>query len=260
MKKAVRENIEFITDRKILQAGADTKAYQYSLLNVSIAATTSAGITNHFNFSTLKKRIKMMNAKRSSKVNLTRYAFLVPVVLVGLCVFSASKAELVKNTKVAYKSIAASVNNLIITPVQKNLVNDNKPALKKIITVIDTIKPKKVSRIIIMTDSGNSKNFNYTIKTNEAKDSTKNYIIKMVGGKGGEPDSYTVNGVKVTKEEFEKVAPKDLQTVDIMGGQFKALPGNITRIRINSKESGFEPTHPRSVTFIKRDTARVFFT
>jgi bla regulator protein BlaR1 len=63
MKKAVRENIEFITDRKILQAGTDTKAYQYSLLNVSIAATHLLGITNHFNFSTLKKRIKMMNAK-----------------------------------------------------------------------------------------------------------------------------------------------------------------------------------------------------
>ncbi len=34
MKKAVRENIEFITDRKILNNGADTKQYQYSLVNV----------------------------------------------------------------------------------------------------------------------------------------------------------------------------------------------------------------------------------
>ncbi|MGF7077884.1 M56 family metallopeptidase [Mucilaginibacter sp. UYCu711] len=256
MKKAVRENIEFLTDRKILQAGIDTKAYQYSLLNVSIAATASAGITNHFNFSTLKKRIKMMNAKRSSNANLTRYAFLVPVVLICLCVFSASKAELVKNSKVAYRSITASINKLITITTPKNLNND-KPALKKVVA-IDTIKPKKVTRIIVMTDSGVNKNFNYTIKTDERGDSTKNYIIKMVGGKGGEPDSYIVNGVKVTKEEFEKVAPKDLQTIDIVGGQFKALPGGTTRIRINGKESGFEPTQPRSVTFIKRDTARNF--
>ncbi len=54
MKKAVRENIEFITDRKILQQGANSKEYQYSLLNVSVAATASTGIINHFNFSTLK--------------------------------------------------------------------------------------------------------------------------------------------------------------------------------------------------------------
>jgi bla regulator protein BlaR1 len=257
MKKAVRENIEFLTDRKILQAGMDTKAYQYSLLNVSIAATASAGITNHFNFSTLKKRIKMMNAKRSSKVNLTRYAFLVPAVLICLCVFSASKAELVKNTKVAYKSITASVNKLITITAQKKPIN-NKPALKKVIAAIDTIKPKKVSRLVIMTDTADNKNFTYTINTSGPKDSTKNYVIKMVGGKGGEPDTYTVNGVKVTKEEFEKTAPKDLQAVGYVGGQLKALPGNITRIRINGKESGFEPTHPRSVTFIKRDTARNF--
>ncbi|MDB5145665.1 MAG: hypothetical protein JWQ66_4378, partial [Mucilaginibacter sp.] len=32
MKKAVRENIEFITDRKILQKGTDSKQYQYSLV------------------------------------------------------------------------------------------------------------------------------------------------------------------------------------------------------------------------------------
>ncbi|HEY5371941.1 MAG TPA: M56 family metallopeptidase, partial [Hanamia sp.] len=95
MKKAVRENIEFITDRKILQKGMDSKAYQYSLLNVSFSATTAAGITNNFNFSTLKKRITMMNAKRSSNVNLTRYAFLVPAVLICLFAISLSKAELV---------------------------------------------------------------------------------------------------------------------------------------------------------------------
>jgi bla regulator protein BlaR1 len=119
MKKAVRENIEFITDRKILQKGIDSKAYQYSLLNVSFSATTSAGITNHFNFSTLKKRIQMMNAKRSSNVNLTRYAFLVPTVLVCLFAVSLSKAELVKNDKVAYKVVAKSINNLtaVIQPV-----------------------------------------------------------------------------------------------------------------------------------------------
>jgi bla regulator protein BlaR1 len=98
MKKAVRENIEFITDRKILKNGTDSKQYQYSLVNVSFSAAPQ-GIVNHFNISTIKKRIIMMNAKRSSKFNLTRYAFLVPAVVALLLVFSISKAALVKKAK-----------------------------------------------------------------------------------------------------------------------------------------------------------------
>jgi hypothetical protein len=91
MKKAIRENIEFITDRKILQKGTDSKQYQYSLLSVSLA-TTSNTIVNHFNISTIKKRIIMMNSKRSPGYNLTRYVFLVPAVVALLLVFSLSKA------------------------------------------------------------------------------------------------------------------------------------------------------------------------
>src|ERR1700744_258080 len=95
MKKAVRENIEFITDQKILKNGVDTKQYQYSLVSVSFASSNS--IVNHFNISTIKNRIMMMNAERSSKYNLTRYAFLVPVVVALLLVFSVTKAALHKN-------------------------------------------------------------------------------------------------------------------------------------------------------------------
>src|ERR1700761_4924570 len=96
MKKAVRENIEFITDRKILRKGMDSKEYQYSLVSVGLAATPN-NIVNHFNMSTIKKRIIMMNAKRSAGYKLTRYVFLVPVVVALLLIFSLSKAEVTKN-------------------------------------------------------------------------------------------------------------------------------------------------------------------
>ncbi|TFF36712.1 M56 family metallopeptidase [Mucilaginibacter psychrotolerans] len=109
MKKAVRENIEFITDRKILNKGIDTKAYQYSLVNVSFNSSTP-GIVNHFNISTIKKRIIMMNAKRSSRVNLTRYAFIVPAVAL-LLVFSFSNAATVKkNREKAYRAISTTIS------------------------------------------------------------------------------------------------------------------------------------------------------
>ncbi len=241
MKKAVRENIEFITDRKILQKGMDSKAYQYSLLNVSFAPTTSAGITNHFNFSTLKKRIVMMNAKRSSNVNLTRYAFLVPAVMVLLLIFSFSKADLVKNGKVAYKAIAASVSNLTLP----NMANHVKNAAdKKIVYWVKALDTGETSLtingtptpIIIhgkffpKTDTGKkSLTFSYSLgkdsdtKTHSIffylkKDSIVDDNIKKLPHdivitkriKNGVRDSvtYTINGKKATEAEFKKNTSK----------------------------------------------------
>ena len=128
MRKAVRENIEFITDRKILQQGADTKQYQYSLLNVSFS-NTKPGIANHFNISTLKKRILMMNAKRSSNVNISRYLLLVPVLLVLLLAFSGSRAAIVKTSKATYRAIAISVDSMVndnpVTHAVENIFTDS---------------------------------------------------------------------------------------------------------------------------------------
>lgn len=122
MKRAIRENIEFITDQKILQSGSDPKAYQYSLLNVTFNGSHNA-IVNHFNTSTIKKRIMMMNAKRSSTLNLTRYALLVPAVLALVLVFSVSKAEFKKQVSKSNAAIAEAFTTVIekIEPVTDNI-------------------------------------------------------------------------------------------------------------------------------------------
>ena len=174
MKRAIRENIEFITDQKILQSGSDPKEYQYSLLNVSLQGGHNA-IVNHFNVSTIKKRIMMMNSKRSSPIKLTRYAFLVPAVIVLVLIFSISKAELkktvikgnaavvgvIKNTineagAITEVTIASAKRNIVSLPdaVQKFIVSE--PSLK-----LDT--PKKnlastaVKNEIVVTGYGLTK-------------------------------------------------------------------------------------------------------
>eukprot|EP01136_Pigoraptor_vietnamica_P003063 Opistho-1_new@31827 len=95
MKKAVKENLEFITDEKILKQGVDRKMYQYSLLDVG-ALQPVAAIVNNFNLSDLKKRIKMMNVKRSSKLTLSRYMLVLPVLLMITLAFTVSKKQVVK--------------------------------------------------------------------------------------------------------------------------------------------------------------------
>jgi hypothetical protein len=150
IKRAIKENVEFITDRKILSKGVDSKAYQYSLISVGFNYTGHS-IVNHFNLSTIKKRIIMMNAKRSSRINLTRYAFMVPALITLLLVFSISKADFAKpiRAKLIYSAPALakimSVNEGEKLP-SKPVVAKAKKTSKKVATALapvqktDTIK------------------------------------------------------------------------------------------------------------------------
>ncbi len=92
MRRAVRQNLEFLTDQQVLDKGVDRQAYQYSLLTVTKQGV-AVGVGNQFNFKTFKKRIMMMNKKRSSKIELSKYAFLLPVLLLVGASFTASKAD-----------------------------------------------------------------------------------------------------------------------------------------------------------------------
>lgn len=88
----LKENIEFITDQEVLSLGVDKQSYQYSLLNISNTSNQPA-LGNHFNFKNLKKRIIMMNKKRTSRIHLSKYAFILPAVVVGSLIFGISKAR-----------------------------------------------------------------------------------------------------------------------------------------------------------------------
>lgn len=82
---SVRQNLEFIADNKVLENGSDRKAYQYHLLKV--VGSQPYRIANNFNFSSLKKRILMMNRIKSGRVQLVKFLFLLPLMAVLLLAF-----------------------------------------------------------------------------------------------------------------------------------------------------------------------------
>ena len=93
-KRCVRQNLEFLADRAVVHSGFDRKNYQYHLLRLSYGVNIGQ-IVNNFNVSPLKKRIMMMNKKKSRHAGALKYALLLPVA--GLLVLSAN-AEAVAET------------------------------------------------------------------------------------------------------------------------------------------------------------------
>ncbi|MCX2738554.1 M56 family metallopeptidase [Pontibacter anaerobius] len=78
LKKALKENLEFIADRQVVDAGADRKAYQYLLLKIT--GPSEPQIANQFHFPSLKTRIVMMNKDKTSLRHVVRYAVLIPLI------------------------------------------------------------------------------------------------------------------------------------------------------------------------------------
>ncbi len=77
-RKAIEDNLEYLTDATVLEAGVDRSAYQMNLLQVAVPSFPLSP-ANNYNQSTLKKRITMMNAKKSSLQTSWKYLFLLPI-------------------------------------------------------------------------------------------------------------------------------------------------------------------------------------
>lgn len=80
MRNEVKLNLEYLADAHVICSKTDYREYQYTLLQISIANTGMAFI-NNFNVSHLKKRIIMMNKKRSPILAMAKYILILPLVL-----------------------------------------------------------------------------------------------------------------------------------------------------------------------------------
>lgn len=105
MKTAIRENLEFITDRQLLRQGIDKKVYQYNLIKISGIPYATA-IANNFNFSHLKNRIMMMNKKHSSRYHLLRYVVLGTVVGCTVLLLNYSRGAVHNGRQPVYETTA----------------------------------------------------------------------------------------------------------------------------------------------------------
>ncbi|MEO5888847.1 MAG: M56 family metallopeptidase [Ferruginibacter sp.] len=92
-RKELENNLEFFTDQKLLQQPeVEKETYQLSLLKVA-APHFPLSLTTNYNQSLLKKRILMMNAKRSNLHTTWKYFFLLPVMVVFVCLFNEPVAS-----------------------------------------------------------------------------------------------------------------------------------------------------------------------
>lgn len=136
LRHEIRQNLEFLADQDVMEAGYNRKNYQYHLLRLS-HQSAAAQIVNNFNVSQLKKRIIMMNKRKTSRAGLLKYALLVPVT--GLLVMSSNVqalARLLPEKAVAREVIARQPQTDKKIQVKGTVLNESKTPVTGAIVLV----------------------------------------------------------------------------------------------------------------------------
>lgn len=97
LQKEIRDNLEYLADDSVLQAGCDRKCYQYHLLGLSTSPQAAAHLYSNFNVSSLKNRIRMMNKQPSKRIEKVKLLVWLPLIAL-LLTFSNCNTPSVKQT------------------------------------------------------------------------------------------------------------------------------------------------------------------
>ena len=204
MRKAIRQNLEFIADHQVLEEGLDKRQYQYLLLKV--VGNNQYSIAPKFNFSSLKNRIAMMNKMKSARVQAIRFLFVLPLIAVLLLAFREVKRQELKS-----EFSQATVLKTDSVP---------HPAANNIIT-IDITKNKGTNNVRIVLKDGTVENYNLD-------DAVQKAALEKKYGKIIQPPPPPP--AQPSTEKWTLAANKDIETVDVTKENGK----NSIRIRLKN--------------------------
>ncbi len=124
LKHEVRVNLEFLADDKVLADGNARKAYQYHLLGLAYHPN-HLDVANNFNVLPLKKRIKMMNKRRTKQIGMAKYLLFAPLAAALLIV---SNIESVARTVGRNVPMARSLSDKAEQLLQTEIANPSQSA------------------------------------------------------------------------------------------------------------------------------------
>ena len=177
----VRLNLEFLADRKVMDAGFATKSYQYHLLGLTY--NHKYGLSNNFNFSHLKQRIIMMNKKKTNGAGHIKYAlFAIPAFALLLAGNISCSSEATKTDDVKEKAVTEKPE-VVETPAEKAETKD------EVFMVVEKMPefPGGIKELMSFL----SKNIKYPASA-MAKNVQGRVIVQFVVEKDGTPTEFKV--------------------------------------------------------------------
>ncbi len=201
LKREVRLNLEYLADNNVLANGTDSKEYQYHLLGLAYRKNV-ATISNNFNVLPLKKRIKMMNKKRTKGIAKAKYALYIPLAAMLLVVSNI-------------ETVARDIANVA----------------KAIPTVKASVKQEKMVDLSSGNKATTVQESPKNVQPTEAIESTDNKVEALADSKNAEMATQEVgNATGVANEESTEQKPKKApKKVFTVVEEMPAFNGNLNQ-------------------------------
>lgn len=157
---AIKENLEFIADQKMLTNGVNARQYQYQLLHVATGVSCKNELAAYFAFINLKKRIAMMNKKRSPQWSKLKYVLALPLIFAVAMLVAQStktkvqKAEYTNGPAVSNITQQAAAQSNLIQPASNRSIEKENPA--GVSGIQDTVPVYRIGSNSSMTGETNT--------------------------------------------------------------------------------------------------------
>ncbi len=212
MKKAIKTNLEFITDQEVIRSGINCKEYQYTLLKSHALPKNSLPV-NNFHFLTIKKRIAMINKKPSNRINLTNYVLLLPAIMFLVLIAGISRAEFTR------KGVVEAITNLPLSPLPQ-ILNKQLEAEKNIANnTSEPITNSKSRNAEYQSVLDTNKNPNGVVT--RVRNSQEEIVVKgnlQLDTANKSQPLYVVDGKRMTTAKIN-LNPEDIATVNVYKGE-----------------------------------------
>lgn len=226
LKQEIGINHEYLADQQVIYAGYNKKEYQYHLIGMGHPNMAAANLYNNFSVLPLKKRITMLNKKRTNGVGIIKYLAFVPLTAVLL---------LVNNIDAMARLVVEKVTEQVTSPAS---VVETSPLIQPVAEAVEAPLPpddKIYDKCEVMPKfpGGPSailqflaKNIKYPAKSIEQKEQGRAFI-KFVVEKDG-----SVSNVKVVRSLTPLLDEEAIRVVKAMPKWTpgKDAKGNIVRV------------------------------
>jgi len=245
IRKSIRQNLEFIADKNVLDGGIDSRQYQYLLLKVM--GLPQYSITNNFSFSSLKKRIAMMNKMKTARVHLVKFVFILPLLAVMLLAFRDARKKYGNKAKIVdiHTYLGTGSDTIPRTPVPPPLPTDQPPvppppvpAVKAkpgkvpvpIVYPVTAVKKITVLQNVSYNKQGNTINKKQAVtfkapvtanvlvkKAITADTISHKQIVKGVNQHGSNQPLYIVDGIMLLEgKDIQNLDPNSIKEINIL--------------------------------------------
>ena len=190
--------------------------------------------THQFFYSSIKRRLFMLNQNKKTKFSHLRRLFVLPITICVVLSFSIKTIEVkasaiirekIEKTSIKIQSKSDTLPKLTATKVNKITVTSKSSLDTVVFSSPSGSNQVKFSNVTLTTKDKQKvldaldKKANVVIEK-KTEDGTEKYIIvdNQVGKDANKPAFY-LDGVKITEKEMKAISPNDIESINVLKGE-----------------------------------------